>query len=209
MYGNASDNYENAHKNENKSIILKQIENWYEGKEDFLNKGIADQYRDKIDVSTGFCGDRGRYNGGGYEKQSTRYAAEGRLNNTRSQKPIFTCSNPTRDLYTMPNEEEKGNQALPVPVGLITADEEVYAGGFYASYNKEYWLYTGASYWTITPFYFSTYITIFYLTSDGYLHQDPTQNSHGIRPVINLKADTQFEVGGDGTSDKPFTVSLQ
>ena len=93
---------------------------------------------------------------------------------------------------------------------LITADEIMFAGsGYGASYtNRSYYLYTGEYYWTMSPF-FATSALVFYVdNTGGYLGGHNVGNASGVRPVINLKADTPFEEGGEGTSSKPFTVKL-
>ncbi len=88
MYGGtegvASQNYADAHKNETDSTIKEEIDKWYEG-----NSGIKSQYRDKIDVETGFCNDRevstanhgSTYNGNGegFGTQITAYVPVHRI----------------------------------------------------------------------------------------------------------------------------------
>ena len=47
---------------------------------------------------------------------------------------------------------------------------------------------------------------VFIVNSNGNLNNDWVDNTWGVRPVINLKADTQFS-SGDGTSSNPYVVS--
>ena len=46
----------------------------------------------------------------------------------------------------------------------------------------------------------------FYLDSSGGLYSNSTNSAYGLRPVINLKADTLFEAGGEGTSSNSYVV---
>ena len=81
----------------------------------------------------------------------------------------------------------------------------MYAGGKIEN-NTSYYLYNGQHYWTMSPSYWNgSYAWVFYVSSSGhlnyaYVHSTPP----GLRPVINLKADTTFT--GNGTIDNPFVV---
>lgn len=56
------------------------------------------------------------------------------------------------DLYTT-TTSNKGNKSLTYSIGLITADELIYAGTT-KSGNNNYYLYSGNGndYWTMTPY---------------------------------------------------------
>ena len=69
----------------------------------------------------------------GYGKNTTYYGAYNRIVNLKV--PQFKCPQ-TNDLFTTASST-KGNKALTNPIGLITADEIVYAGGKYAVSNEE------------------------------------------------------------------------
>ena len=106
----------------------------------------------------------------------------------------------------------KGNHKLTYPIGLITSDEVVLAGGFGGSSNTSYYLHTGEYYWTMSPSYFDSagpagYAYVFRVYSDGSLNLDGNYVSYtyGVRPVINLKAD--ITITGEGTSSNPYKVS--
>ena len=182
-------------------------------------KGILDQWyqnnltsvSDKIDGNVGFCGDRepstssSSSNGsGGTGKTVTYYGAYIRLVNS-SKNPTFECTNDS-DLYTTSGSED-GNKALTYPIGLITADEVAYAGGVNGSSNQSYYLYTDQYYWTMSPFSFSgSAARMFRVTEIGYLDYDIVDDSIGVRPVINLKANVQI-TGGNGSSSSPYVIS--
>ncbi len=106
----------------------------------------------------------------------------------------------------------EGNKALPVPVGLITMDEVIYAGGFGNQTNNGYWLNVGRYYWTMSPFYFRDgNARVFIVTSSGCpTHSDVNEACNGVRPVINLKAGTTFTFNDKepaGTTTNPYIVN--
>ncbi len=232
MYGTpGQNNYGDTHKNNTKSTIMDELEKWYA-------KTTLSSLISKIDVDTGFCNDRGlaeadhgSYLGptGGYNQVQTAYAPWDRLleagttNAAKEQKPTLKCANSKNDLFTGPsaksggtegkNGKVEGNGALTVPVGLITSDEVVFAGGFMYQNNNGYWLYTNQSYWTMSPYIFNVpSANVFYVSSSGYLSSASVYTtSTGVRPVINLKADTDIEFqdpsgAGKGTTSNPYIV---
>ena len=184
------------------STIKGVLDTWYQ---DNLSG-----YADKIDGNAGFCGDRtpSSYSGSGIGTSATDYAAYNRLVNNR--QPSFECSN-SSDLFTTSGSED-GNKALTYPIGLISADEVAYAGGVYDTSNYYYYLYTGESYWTISPYAFvvgSGYNTVevFLVWSDGTLDSySVDRTTWGVRPVINLRCDITIS-GGDGTASNPYVVA--
>ena len=181
-------------------------------------KGILDTWyqnnltsvADKIDGTAGFCGDRQpstsdtTANGsGGTGTTLTYYGAYIRLVN--SKKPTFECQNES-DLYTT-SGSENGNKALTYPIGLITADEVAYAGGVVGSSNRSYFLYTNQYYWTMSPCWFADgWAGVFAVSSSAGLDDwYSVNNSDGVRPVINLKADVTIS-SGDGTVSNPYVI---
>ncbi len=220
MYGETSqtqtlDGYNATHANTHDSGIKEYIDNWYETvlSKAKNNEKNATEY---IDTESGFCGDRTPYewNGTSATSQpdktkygagttSTRYGAYVRTYKS-PRKPTFDCPNASNDLYTV-SGAKTGNRKLTNPIGLITADEVNFAGGRDSS-NTSYWLYTGEqNYWAMSPFRFAvSEAHVFGVNSDGYLGSDYVYTTRGVRPVINLKADTQFT--GQGTTNSPFVV---
>ncbi len=219
-----------AHTNEYDSTIKDVLEAWW----NITNLGENSNI-EKIDIDTGFCNDReptssnhsGYYNKT-YGENSAGYAAVDRVwesgkdsYNTLEQRPTLKCGTDTSreyDLFTGKYAEKiiangkkiEGNKRLDYPVGLITMDEVIYAGGFAGQNNKEYWLCTGYSYWTMSPSYFlgTGYAQVFFVTSNGYLFGNGGVHltDHGVRPVINLKADMELVITADGTSNSPYII---
>ena len=188
----------NVHGTGTNSTILGVLNTWYQN-------NLA-SYADDLDGNAGFCGDRTPTSGTGLGTTYTEYGPYERLYGNSSGVPTFECENES-DLYTTSGSED-GNGALTYPIGLISMDEAWYAGG-YSLDNTSYYLYTGQNYWTMSPFSFnaaSSYTWGFSVYSTGRLGYAGVYYIYGVRPVINLKADTQFS-GGNGTSSNPYMVS--
>ena len=69
----------------------------------------------------------------------------------------------------------------------------------------------GQPYWTMTPNTWNTMsmVYVYLVSSNGIIdtydgHVDCT--TRGLRPVINLKPNTQFNLGGNGTQSNPYIV---
>ncbi len=214
--GNSSDTtaYDNTHANQTKSDIMSVLESW------IISSEFPQQYLEILDGHAGFCNDRTPYQYSGINANSkmdkvnygmgttpTYYGAYYRTN--QSNYPTLQCPNPKNDLFTTVGNDN-GNQKLQYAVGLITADEVEYAGAYRTTTNKSYYLYNGRYYWTMSPFYFlGSSAGVFYVYSDGYLNNWYVSSTiPGVRPVINLKADTKFKADGDGSKTAPFTVQL-
>ncbi len=228
MYNSNSDSSQVVmDSNPSDSSIKGKLDSWWTE----TNLGASPQV-DKIDVETGFCNDRGlsaadhgsyKGPGGGTGTTQTAYAPWDRLLQSgteqadTTQRPSLKCANPTRDLFTGQNSKGVitssgtivGNKKLKNPVGLITSDEAIYAGCFFNQNNNKYWLYTHQDYWTMTPSYFynfgsSQFARVFIVSNSGSLGNGNyvVNNALGVRPVINLSADTQFT--GTGKSESPF-----
>ena len=99
-----------------------------------------------------------------------------------------------------------------VKIGLITADEVIYAGGLYQENNTSYYLYNSnitSSWWTMTPATGSeSSMNPFVVNENGALGSDTAGNyNRGVRPVISLMKN--IEVAGDGTIDNPYVVNIE
>ena len=186
------------------SGVKKVVDDWYEAN----IKGT--EYEKSISTEAGFCGDRtpstsssSINNSGGMGTTKTYYGGYIRLINS-NMNPTFECSNDS-DLYTVKGSS-KGNKALDYPIGLISADEVVYAGLAWSDTTTSNYLYTGQHYWTMSPYNFASgYALVFIVGSNGDLGSWGVDNAGGVRPVINLKADVQI-TGGNGSSDSPFEI---
>ena len=176
------------HGQNSNSTIMGELNTWYQNN--------LQSYADDIDTNVGFCSDRNMASGylWSSEPSSDIFYATGYRLSSSNFNPSFKCSN--------------SSDLLKIPVGLITADEAMFGGVPWNGSAISNYLYTGRDYWTMSPCSFSGgYAFVFVVHSDGNLYNyGNVNNSRGVRPVINLKADTQFS-GGNGTSENPFIVS--
>ena len=126
-----------------------------------------------------------------------------------SHSPNLACSR-ALDRFTV--SSTKGNGALTYPVGLITIDEIMYAGGKNGTGNSTYYLYTNLVYWSLSPRVFLYYLNltslsamVFNVYSDGNNNDGSVIINIGIRPVISLKS-TDVVQSGDGTTTNPYVI---
>jgi len=127
------------------------------------------------------------------------YGANKRLNNST---PSLKCPNRS-DRYTV-DDTANGNGVLAKPIGLMTIDEAVFAGGYYL--DSQIWA------WTSSPAnYDSSGGGGVYTLERGQGALSPEVDTDGgiraVRPVINLKADVKFT--GDGTIDNPYKIVME
>ncbi len=196
MYGTAgSSTYEDTHANTNDSAMKTYLDNWYE------TNLLGTEYESYI-ADALFCNDRSfnsTNSGTGAGTSTTYYRWYG---NSSTNEIKLMCSQ-QNDRFTV-SDDIMGNEDLMYAIGLITTDELVLAGG-HGDYNLGYYLYTGNRYWTMTPISFTSYADIRAVDSDGNAYSDaPAYGVSGVRPVINLKANSLKS--GDGTASSPYTV---
>lgn len=120
------------------------------------------------------------------------------------------CLN-TIDKFTI--DSKNGNDALKFPVGLITADEVVFAGfntnysnsGNYQDNNN--YLCLNSYYRALSPMAMSDFghATIGYVHNNGYIYYTGANANDGVRPVISLKSGTTAT--GSGTATDPYVVN--
>ncbi len=176
------------------STIKAYLDNWY-------NNNLKTNYGKYIADGI-FCNDRtiGSVNG------ITQYfAAHDRLS---VYKPQLICAN-KNDRYTV-DDITIGNGYLSNPVGLLSADEVLFAGGSASntsSSNNTYYLSFEENYWTSSP---STFLSgpYIYSVKNGWIDGGAfVRGYNGARPVINLKADVKFT--GDGSFETPYEIVME
>ena len=117
--------------------------------------------------------------------------------------PTLSCSRVV-DRFTV--SSSKGNGKLTYPVGLITGDEVMYAGGRNSSANSTYYLYTNHTYWAVSPLYFGeSSASELGIKSSGSILNYLITITNGLRPVVSLKS-TDIVESGDGTSTNPYVI---
>ena len=197
--------YEETHANITDSTIKGKVDTWYE------TNLLGTEYEQYI-ADTLFCNDRSISSytnssyintGIGMDATAYRWYTGPWSSSSSRQYPRLTCSN-QNDRFTV-NDEITGNGNLTYPIGLVTTDEATLAGGHNFSGNSGYYLYTGNYYWTMSPSNFNGRPSVRCVNSGGSSNdRDSVSNSRGVRPVINLKADSLKL--GDGTTNNPYVV---
>ena len=185
--------------NTTNSTIKTAIDTWYQSNMTSYTSYLED---------TIYCNDRsiGTLNGwnpdGGSATSSLRFSGYNRSRTTYS--PSLSCTS-KNDSFTV-SESATGNGKLTYPVGLLTSDEAMLAGGKGGTANTSYYLNNGSYYWLGSPsgFYINDYAREFFVGSgslnDGYLGF-----TRGARPSVSLKLGMKIS-GGDGTSTNPYIV---
>ena len=207
-HGLFSESAESSSSNVADSNIKYEVDYWYEknilNKTDSNGKLYSEYLSDEV-----FCNDRSFTGGNGYNFDLghviTTYGANYRNNSKKN--PSLMCPN-NNDKFTV--SETLGNGKLDYPIALLTIDEAALAGGKNGTNNYRYYLYTGASYWTMSPYLFhASYATsyVWYVNSNGNLLANTPSYSSGVRPVINLSSEVLYS-SGSGTETDPYKIVL-
>ena len=116
----------------------------------------------------------------------------------------LTCPQ-KNDAFTV-SDTTNGNGALMYPVGLLSTDEIVLAGGWYDT-NSGYYLHSGQNWWASSPGDFNdSRARVRLVYSDGNAnYYGSVYFSYGVRPVFNLKAEVLAQ--GSGTATDPYRIS--
>ena len=200
--------------NSTSSKIKITIDNWYAEN--------LEKYDDCISKTAIYCSDRTIGDGTWTATDNKDFYFSAIIN--RKNAPAYSCSN-QNDRFTV--STSSGNGKLEYPIGLITFDEVIYAGGYYLEGNSNYYLYDNAktsfsNWWTMTPF---GWVPNYFFTSDdfstidagvfkvgasvnsGRIYIQPVDNTYGVRPVISLKSCIHV-ASGNGTASNPYTIGI-
>ena len=191
MYGTSSK--EVAQTNTNDSTIKTYLDNWYK-------TNISGTENEQYLADNIFCNDRSfssSNSGTGAGVSKTYY----NWYNWHASKSNLKCPQ-QNDAFTV-SDTSKGNGVLTYPIGLITTDEAVLAGGW-TSINNGYYLYSGSVYWAFSPKHFyggNAYVICVnsngYVVSSSFVHE-----TDGVRPVLNLLPEVLNN--GDGSMNDPY-----
>ena len=206
MYGKTrASTYADAHANTNNSTIKTYIDNWYK-----IN--IVGTTNEQYLADNAFCNDRSisgnipdsNFNNLGYGTNTTAYRWYYFADSSYNNKMMLMCPQ-KNDAFTV-SDTTNGNGALTYPVGLLSTDEIVLAGGWYAN-NSGYYLYSGQYWWASTPSGFNGSVAdVRRVYSNGYAYfDDDVFSLNGVRPVFNLKAEVLTQ--GSGTPSDPYRIS--
>ena len=193
-YGTSSK--EVAQTNTNDSTIKTYLDNWYQ-------TNISGTENEQYLADNIFCNDRSfssSNSGTGAGVSKTYY----NWYNWHVSKSNLKCPQ-QNDAFTV-SDTTNGNGALTYPIGLITTDEAVLAGGWGSS-NSGYYLYSGSLYWASSPYdFYGNYAYARRVYSDGNAYYYSIVDSdYGVRPVFNLKAEILLQ--GSGTATDPYRIS--
>ena len=197
-YGTSSK--EVAQTNTNDSTIKTYLDNWYK-------TNIVGTTNEQYLVDNVFCNDRsmaGNNSGTGAGVSRTYYRWYNWASSSYNNKMMLKCPQ-KNDAFTV-SDTTNGNGALTYPVGLLSTDEIVLAGGW-ATDNSGYYLYSGQYWWASSPYFFyGSDAFVRGVSSDGYANSYNSVNgSVGVRPVFNLKAEVLTQ--GSGTASDPYRIS--
>lgn len=207
-----------ANTNVKDSKIKSEVDTWYATNVLNANDGNGNSLEDYLSDEI-FCNDRTSVSTDFPLVNSGSYFYGPYTRNFTNKLPSFKCPNKSNDAFTLKTSggvssvsaSGDGNNKLTYPVGLLTIDEAAYAGGKNGSMNYKYYLYTGATYWTMSPSYFSANSSlplVWRVHSSGYLPSDAsTHAAYGVRPVVNLNSDVLYS-GGTGTESDPYIITL-
>ena len=193
-YGTSSK--EVAQTNTNSSDIKVYLDTWYQ-------TNISGTENEQYLADNIFCNDRSfssSNSGTGAGVSKTYY----NWYNWHASKSNLKCPQ-KNDAFTV-SDTTNGNGALTYPIGLITTDEAVLAGGWSSS-NSGYYLYSGSWYWASSPHRFSgddARVKRVYSSGNAYDSRS-VSGSGGVRPVFNLKAEILLQ--GSGTATDPYRIS--
>ncbi len=163
--------------------VMNYLESWY-----YNNISIyeLDPY---VAIDT-FCNDTSS----SYANYHTYFGGVSRVNDVN---PSFICPVTNNDFGSTYNQK----------IGLLSADEVIFAGGLKDIANPSYFLYTGESFYTMTPVeYYNYHAYVYFVNENGALLTTETNSVRGIRPVINI--DSTVSVTGKGTKDNPYQIDF-
>ena len=216
-----------AVKNISDSPIKASIDTWYSSniigkydkKDNELEVGEQKHLLETYLADAVFCNDRSSTTTNyPLSTSGSVYAYGPYTRNYTNKSPSFKCPNINNDGFTLKTSGASssvtpggiGNNMLNYPVGLITLDEAIYAGEKVGSINKELYLYSGGSYWTMSPYYnHYSKITAYnwIVSTTGNLGNSTASTNNGVRPVINLKSSVEY-VSGTGTESDPYIITI-
>ena len=193
-YGTSSK--EVAQTNTNDSTIKTYLDNWYK-------TNISGTENEQYLADNIFCNDRSfASNNSGTGTEAGVSKTYYNWYNWHASKSNLKCQQ-KNDAFTV-SDTTNGNGDLTYPIGLITTDETVLAGGWDAD-NKGYYLYSGSWYWSSSPYSFNGgYAVVEFVGSSGSAHNNRYNVNYagGVRPVLNLSAEVLNN--GDGSMNNPY-----
>ena len=214
MYGDINSNdFFSIQSNITDSTILTNLKAWYDNIDRSGEENIptfTNIEKEKL-ADVIWCGDKSIY----INTSQISFAAINRLNN-----PSLICpdivGNTNLSKYTA-NDIIYGNGALKgYKIGLLTADEIIFAGGKNLSVNNSFYLATDDRYWTMSPSCYDGFARIIHVSSNAIYTTDSfsyTAYNNNLRPSIALIPSVQaiYDKTSEykpGTVNNPYVVSV-
>ena len=180
-------------------------------------------------ADTSYCNDRSIGTGGtisgtvftelGYGSNNTLYGSLRRIGTngptgtswgSSNASPIYKCPQ-NIDKFTLKvasgGTSGNGNNTLDYPIGLLTADETVYAGMSYFNPSTSNYLHIGTHYWLMTPGSVYGGPNIISINDAAYLYAYSAGENSNFRvvPAISLKSGASV-LSGTGLYNSPYIV---
>ena len=176
--------------NQKNSTIKSALDAWYEKYMSIYTPMLED---------TIFCNDRAIYDLGPFDPNGGNIHSDLLFNhNNPINNDNLNCINET-DMFSTSNTKAH----LIYPAGLLTYQERRIM-----NYAKPEIKAFSGGYYTMTPTQFtalSPYIWVIRDNGGGVIGGDPAVGTQGLRPVISLKPDTEYN-SGDGSFENPYIV---
>lgn len=182
------------------STMRQAIESWYS-----TNLTSVSNY---MDPDAGYCNDYSTVSGTYADATSTSSVTFSGSDRLSSNVPTTVCGD---NYYITPTTSNVGTKQLSYPVGTLSMDEVMQAGGS-SSNNTNYYLHTGTTYFTMSPYEFEYkkvgllyyyYPRVLNVGDKGDISSVDVYTEHGYRPVINIASFIYWDKG-TGTSDDPY-----
>ncbi len=187
------------------STIKVYVDNWYQS--NLIN------YTKYLSTSAVYCSDRSLARGQTYSTtKEFKYASFERMHTNK--QPTYNCTSMS-DAFSVNNAIAK----LDYPIGLMTADEIMFAGGVVGiRMNTPYaWFISNSvgtrvsgNWWSLSPLAFdgpgnTPDVWVWYPPLECLRYEDVTADYNVVRPVISLKSCVKTS-GGDGSANAPYTI---
>ena len=200
--------------NTNDSIAKSTIESWFEARNLDGHISGSRNYEDELEDAV-FCNDRSYYSGAlkgkdesGLDMYWVYHGAYGRnyIENAQGNvEPSLDCTNP-RDSFQVSNNVAR----LKHKIGLATADELTLAGittWSGANYNVDHasYIYSGYNSRSASPIGYSSLNAVHAVWGDELFDTYVNYEGYGLRPMVSLKAGTEF-ASGTGLKTDPYIV---